>query len=291
MALAEGQYSIRGLTLGPGTLFEILNNTNPFDRTVRADTGDSRAWNHGSWSGAEWQAEAVVRLNVCLNQEDLGDRVASTAGWLELRHQIAQAFRPIGDQIEEVELRFALGGSEWLLRGRPRGVEHDVNLIRAGRSVTQCGFAALDPFIYSGADVVTGPITLPTFTGGLTVPFTVPFTVDATLVGGQAALTNEGTADTPLLLRIDGPALRPFVAVAYADGRVDTLRFNLELQSGQWLDVDTGARTVLLNGQASRRGQTAGEFPILPSDTHEIHFRADEDAGGTLTARHRHAWW
>lgn len=270
--------------MGPNTSYRLMVGTNPFNRQARADQSDNRPWNHGSWSGAEWSEEIVVPLRILIEEAD-------TAAWVAAHQALAMAFRPIGEQIEDVELRFVIGAAEYVMFGRPRMVEPDLELIGSGKSFTQAAFVAQDPFIYGGTEIVTGPIGLPSFTGGLTVPLTVPFAVDGTLVGGFEQIVNSGTADTPLLLRIDGPVPQPMVAVLYEDGRVDRLRFSLELLSGQWLDVDTGARTVLLNGQAPQRGHVTGDFPVLPPGTHEMHFRAAEDTTGTVTARHRSAYW
>lgn len=288
MPLMEGQFQVRDLILGPGTQYEILRGTNPFQRNVRADQGGARAWNHGSWSGVEWAAEVVVPMTIRVRGE-----TRDVASWLAAHQTLTAAFAPVGESAVDAELRFVLGGTEFLMRGRPRMVEPDLTLINSGKSITQAAFVALDPFIYAGAETVAGPTGLPTFTGGLLVPFTVPFTVDGVLASGFLDLTNTGTADTPLAIRLDGPVTDPSVTLQRTDGIVQTLRFEFDLGAGEWLDIDTGARTVLLNGAASRRGQTTGDFPILPPGTHRILFRA----GGVLnliaqmTVTFRSAWW
>src|SRR5690606_27793991 len=90
------------------------------------------------------------------------------------------------------------------------------------------------------------------FTGGLTVPFTIPAQVSA----GRATLVNAGTSDVGLRLRIDGPVVEPRVTLLTDQGTA-VLRLNLTVGAGQWLDIDTAARTVYLNGVASRRGQAS----------------------------------
>lgn len=287
MPLTEGQFQVRDLIMGPGTQYEILRGTNPFTRTIRADQGGARAWNHGSWSGVEWMAEAVVpfTLRVLGATRDVG-------AWVTAHQTLMAAFRPVGESAVDAELRFVFGGVEYLMRGRPRMVEPDITLINSGKSITQAAFVALDPFIYAGAETVAGPTNLPTFSGGLTIPVTVPFTVDGVLVSGFLDLFNAGTADTPLLIRIDGPVQEPRVTLQRDDGVIQTLRFDLDLGVGEWLDIDTGARTVTLNGTSSRRGQTAGDFPILPPGTHTILFRAGEfNLDAEMTVTFRSAWW
>lgn len=284
MPLIEGQFKIRDLVLGRGTAYELLTDTNPFDRHVRAEQSGPRAWNHGSWSGVEWQDEAVIPFHVFVSANGKAD-------WVQARHELARAFSPVGESVADVELRFAMGGREYLVRGRPRMVEHDLELIGLGKSYTSAAFVALNPLIFDATESSAGPISPPTFSGGLTVPLTVPFTVDAVASGGGADLLNEGTADTGLSLRIDGPASEPFVALKRSDATY-VLRFAIDLASGQWLDVDTAARTVLLGGTSSRRGQTSADpdWPLLPPGTHRIEYRS-ADGLGTLTVKFRSAYW
>lgn len=287
MPLMEGQFKVRDLIMGPGTRYEILRGTNPFQRNVRADQGGARAWNHGSWSGVEWAAEVVVPMTIRVRGAS-----SDVASWLAAHQTLTAAFAPVGESAADAELRFMLGGTEFLMRGRPRMVEPDLTLINSGKSITQAAFVALDPFIYAGTETVAGPTGLPTFSGGLTVPVTAPFTVSGVLASGFLNLTNTGTAETPLSIRIDGPVQEPSVTLQRTDGITQALRFGFDLETGQWLDIDTGARTVMLNGASSRRGQTAGDFPILPAGTHVLQFRAGEyNPTATVTVRFRSAWW
>jgi hypothetical protein len=94
------------------------------------------------------------------------------------------------------------------------------------------------------------------------------------------------------MLRIDGPVVSPWVWVVHDDGTVQRLRFDITLTDGQWLDIDTKNLTVLLNGTVSRRGQTTGDWPVLPPGTHRVRWNAaifNSDA--RLTVRYRSAWW
>lgn len=284
MPLSEGQVRVRDLIMGRSTSYKMLE-FNPWIRTVRADQGDKRAWNHGSWSGVEWSDEAVVPMRV----QVLG---SSAATWLTLDQQLKAAFRPVGEATSDVELRWLIGGVEYVMFGRPRMVEPEAAMLGTGLVYTKAAFVALDPTIYAGVETVTSPLVPPSFTGGLTIPLTVPFTVDGVMTGGSATLTNSGTKETGLLLRIDGPAVEPRVTLERADGVIQTLRIGITLPAGQWLDIDTANRTVTLNGTTSRRGQTTGDFPILPSGAHTLIFRTtDANPASELTARFRSAWW
>lgn len=278
MPLAEGQVQVGFLVMGEGTPYRMLEFA-PWTRTVRADQGGDRAWNHGSWSGAEWQDEAVVPMLIRVVGDDAGS-------WLALHQALAAAFAPSN---EDVELRWVTGGVEFLLLGRPRLVDPRIRTLARGQIVTKAGFVALDPAVYSGA-LHTVQLALPIVTGGLAVPITVPFSVDATVLTGRAEITNAGTKPVGLKLRIDGPVVEPRVLLL-TDGAVTTLQLWLTLTAGQWLDIDTGARTVHINGTVSRRGNASGGWPELPHGTHELFFDANAyDAAALLTASWRDAW-
>ncbi|WFE45299.1 hypothetical protein [Verrucosispora sp. WMMD1129] len=286
MALADRQWQIRDLVLGPGTVYRVMDDTNPLATTVRADQGGARAWAHGSWSGVEWQAERVVPITVLI---DVG--VDDVDEVVDAQHALAAAFR---SSHVDLPLTFRLGSREYVLFGRPRMAEPGMDLIGAGRAFVRCGFVALDPMIYSSVEHVVGPISLPTWLGGLTVPHTVPHTVPAVQTGGiNDGIENAGTAEVGLLLRVDGPVPQPRISVTDPDDVTTTLRIDLTVPDEQWLDIDTQARTVLLNGDpaASRRGQAVGEFPLLQPGTSVIRFAAAEEAAGTLSVRWRDGWW
>lgn len=447
VALTAGQVSVRDLVMGPGTPFGIVDGFNPFERDVRADQSGQRAWNHGSWSGVEWMEEAVIPIYIRVAD----DANRTPARWLELHQQLMAAFRPVGEEVQDVELRFHIGGRELLMLGRPRVVTPDITLVRTGRSLTQAVFVALDPTIYAGAETSFGPIGLPTFTGGLTIPgvmsvtvlnsnpgfevdkstwftgggtltqttaqahsgtgsglfepngtsatveagtsagpvtagedyswaawlyspsavsgvrmrivwrdslaadissdygdtvtipagewtrlvltrpavagavdatprvqitgtpaattdlyiddaeftssgeatggLTVPFSISGTAASGFTTVVNDGTKDTGMFLRLDGPVSEPSVTLERADGSFQRLRFDLELSANQWLDVDTKNRLVLLNGTTTQRGNVSGNWPIVPPGTHTLRWSsATYNEIAQLSGSVRSAW-
>lgn len=282
MALAEGQVQVRGLVMGPGTPYAIESAFNPWTRSARVDQSGSRSWGNGSWSGAEWMAEAVVPVPVLVDS-------ATPAEWLAHHQRLAAAFAP---SHSDIELRWTAGGVEFLLYGRPRLIEPDTEFVGSGAVPTRCAFVATDPTIYGGAEY-TETLGLPTTAGGLALPMGLPTRVTATVVTGRRLLANAGTADVGLALRVNGPVASPSVSLL-TDAGTATLRFALTLDDGQWLDVDTAVRTVYLNGLVSRRGFTTAEgvgWPALPSGAHEIAFNAPTyNPDASLSVAWRDAW-
>lgn len=279
MTLLDGQVQLRNLVLGAETTHRMVTHFNPFVRGVRADEGDSRAWNHGAWSGAEFAEQVVIPMRIVA----LGE---GAAGFLAAHRQLTEAFAP---SHEDLELRFAIAGQEYVMFGRPRLVEPQPRN-HTGIAWYQAAFVALDPLIYSGVEHLQ-TLMLPITTGGLTLPVEAPFTIGASVVSGRASLSNAGNAPVGLRLRIVGPVVQPRVSLLVGSV-TSTLRILLTLTAGQFLDVDTAAHTVYLNGSISRRGNASGDWPVLPTGTHELAFDADTyDAAAELQVRWRDAWF
>ncbi|MEU8264485.1 hypothetical protein AB0C02_28165 [Micromonospora sp. NPDC048999] len=273
--------------MGPGTRYRIADDTNPWQSQVRADQGGARAWAHGSWSGAEWAAERVVPMRILVDagRDDVGAA-------LDLRHALAAAFAPVTTG-PDVPLRWRQGGREYQLFVRPRMAEPDLSLLGAGRMWVRCAAVAVDPRIYSATERVTAPLGAPVYTGGLRVPFRVPFRLVTQQTAGIATAVNAGLAPAGLRLRFAGPSPQPRVTVQWPDGTRRQLRVALTLAAGEWLDVDTEARTALLNGDPtnSRRADVTGDWPLLAPGSNTLRYAAAEWASGTVTGRWWDTWW
>jgi hypothetical protein len=281
MALSEGQVQLRNLVMGPDTQYRFPRGQhfNPLVRSVRADQSDKRPWRDGSWSGIELADEAIIPMRVVT----LGQ---SAAEFMALHQAMAAAFAPSS---VDLDLTFMIGGVEYLMRGRPRLLQPD-SRSQAGHGYYNAAFVGLDPLIYSST-LHTAGLVLPSFTGGLTVAVIAPISVTATVVSGVGAITNAGTAYSPLTIRIDGPCQEPRIAVTDPFSVTNVLRLALTLDAGQWLDIDTLAHTVYLNGEVSRRGSAYGDWPLLAPGTSDIAFDAAAyNASASATVYWRDAW-
>ncbi|HEX6468497.1 MAG TPA: hypothetical protein VF069_05325 [Streptosporangiaceae bacterium] len=148
---------------------------------------------------------------------------------------------------------------------------------------------APDPLRYSdGLNAANCP--LPSSSGGVRFPLTFPLDFGVGSAGGRLVLQNAGTAPTWPFWRIAGPCRSPVITDTVTGAE---LVFALDLQAGETLDVDTDARTVLLQGTASRRAAllpSSRWFPLRPGTT-QVAFRAAEfDAAALLTVEWHDAW-
>lgn len=132
---------------------------------------------------------------------------------------------------------------------------------------------------------------------GRTYPRTYPMDFGGYVPGGSGSvqITQAGDYDqTPARITITGPVSTPRIAHVQS-GR--SLSFNLTIPTGQYLDIDLGAKTALLNGTASRMGTVLGGWAwfMLQRGPNEIQFRgidvgAPGDPDPVMTVTASSAW-
>lgn len=154
----------------------------------------------------------------------------------------------------------------------------------------QLAVVAADPRIYSTAlhqeDVVPGADGL----GGFSSPLTSPLTSSAP-VSGQVMVDNQGSAQSPALLVINGPCTNPRV-INFTTGEELVLTYTLG--EAEFLVIDMLNRTVLLNNSASRYGAVdfnATSWWWLEPGENDIRFAPSSySLGCTLEIHFRDAW-
>lgn len=277
--LAYGQVSVRDFLMGKGTDVTLVD-FDPFAMTVRSDE-DALENAHGGYSGAEFVEPKRIPITVAITADGGGDQ----AGRFALMQGLLAAFAP---SPVDVPLRFHYDNRIFRINGRPRAVEPRSTLLDVVLpSEIDLQFVALDPRIYSDEQVVT-ELSLPRDSGGRTYPYTFPYTIDATLSSGRADVVNEGTFEAPWRGLVYGPVVNPRL-VNFSTGQ--ELRVGVTVPAGRYLDLDSAVRRVLLDGTASRRGSTSGQWWQLAPGVNDIGFFADvfsEDASFQLL--HRHSW-
>lgn len=196
-----------------------------------------------------------------------------------------------------LEIGSRSGGTTQTIRGTVYGAEVRSGIggtVAAGPDFTQAAPGATSFVDSTGKTwAINGDARLVgnTYRGGVTLPMVLP----GRIVGGSVTIVNSGDAPAPLLLRIDGPAVEPWIRVQRPDGTTQSVRFDLTLADGQWITVDSVSRQALLNDEpgANQRGNATwdmDEYPILPGTTVIRFGGAEYNADAELTASARSAY-
>lgn len=121
------------------------------------------------------------------------------------------------------------------------------------------GLASLSPYLF-GLDSVSGVSNLPSSSGGMQFPYCFEGADGSSsswmwsehIVSGQVALTNVGTAPSPVMIRIDGPVTDPQV-LHVGSGRV--MAFGMSLGSGHYATINGVTHEILIDGTDPTRGR------------------------------------
>lgn len=143
-------------------------------------------------------------------------------------------------------------------------------VVSPSEGVFSIGLVAPDPLNFS-TDEHIASTKLPVTVGGLTVPVTVPFSIDAAQVSGVVAVRNDGNYAIGPRVVIYGPVEVPKVTHL---GTGESLQLNMDLEVGEWMDIDFDRHTAMLNGVSSRRGYISGKWFVLTPGDNTIAFNS-----------------
>ena len=151
---------------------------------------------------------------------------------------------------------------------------------------------APDPLKYGAAWSGSAPLVGVTGTGRVW-PRAWPtgWGVPVGVTPGSVQVPNSGTVTYWPKLRIDGPVPNPTVTCNQTG---DFVRVRRSVLAGQWLDIDLGARRVLLNGQISLRHVTTfgGNWLAVPAGGASFSWSADgADVNARLTVNGYQGAW
>lgn len=143
------------------------------------------------------------------------------------------------------------------------------------------GLTSLSPYLY-GLESVSGSSFLPNSTGGMTFPYL--FNADGwglgswrwseEVVSGSVTLSNEGTAPSPVLIRIDGPVLNPQI-LHVGSGHIMAFRMNLGV--GHYAIMNGVTHEILIDGTDPARGRVVRrEWSQAEVGSNVWSFSADE---------------
>lgn len=121
------------------------------------------------------------------------------------------------------------------------------------------GLTSLSSCLY-GLEAVSGVSNLPETSGGMTFPSMFEdstgslsqWTWSENVTSGKVALSNGGTASSPVMIRVDGPVVDPQVLHA---GSGHVIAFHMSLGSGHYVTVNGVTHEILIDGTDPARGR------------------------------------
>lgn len=280
----SGDYQLDylGLVLGAGTDYEIVE-IRGIDDLVEMRTSDiERPAEHGLFAGTDFAAGRTVEIDLeVTGTTDAAFRANVQA--LADKTVIQSAESPLVFRLPSLS-----SGLDRRINARPRRRVLPVNLDYFFRiAPARLAFFAVDPRVYSDAET-TLTTAAATSGGGRTYARVYPLTYAAGGTGGTLVATNAGNFPTRPTLVVTGPCDTPKIENVTA-GR--HLQVAVVLASGDFLEIDTDARTVLLNGTASRYSslsQDSSWWELAPGAS-SLKFTSASNVG-TLEIHFRSAW-
>lgn len=215
---------------------------------IRSEYSDREA-DHGAWASPVYLGKRPITLAGTIEAPDLASLDAAT-------EQILAAVSLTDTTLVVYE---STPKQAAVRRSGPTLVRPITNTVAAYSLLV----TAADPRRY--ATVLQSDSTgLPSTTGGLSFPITFPITFTSTTVSGKITLVNQGSVGTRPTLTITGPVAGFTVVAARPDGSTTQQTYSDTLNAGDVLSVDSGARTVTLNGSVSRRRYLSGQWIEIP---------------------------
>lgn len=290
LELIDGQIDLGGVLIGKGTTVNIIEMTGLGRPPVRDNDVDQPSMD-GSWAGPDYWTSRQVQIDAAIRTP--GDREACEAMLAILLQAYADpAVRLSGGA--GIPLRIKRPGRPVKrLTGRVRKVDPEYAKVIYGYMPVDIEYVAHDPVWYADEESTT-EIPLGWLTGGgFRAPVVAPiFVQDGAIAADRPGwVTNTGTTDAWPVIRITGPCAT--VTVIHADSGRQLSFPTLDLDAGQWIEIDTrpGYRTVTREngGNASTLMSPSSRIDLfsLPPGQSEMRWTAFDS---TNTARMRLTW-
>lgn len=282
MTIADYQIQIGALTLGPGTNY-IVQKVDGFGLPDVRATDVVRPRDDGEFFGLDYLPGRVITITAVVRGASAAEVVAN----LDALMAVWQPGAPDTSTLQPLTFQFP-GQAARQFKGRPRRLDADTSRIVGNNVPVVLEYKAADPRQYDATpDSVT--VAVSSVTSGRTYPRTYPLTFG----GGSSnaiAATNAGNRATRPTAHIVGPATNPVVTNSTTGQRV---KFSIVLTATDFLDVDFDAKTVVLNGTASRYSTLTSDsswWELAPGLT-TVQFSADTSTVATaLTLAWASAW-
>lgn len=262
MTLERGQMLWRGVTLGPGTPFDIVEVTGLEDLPDHDYTGTTRPRQDGGYAGEMLSQQRWVTASI---EIAAGNTAAARAQLraITVPREDEQTEPLVARLDDDVDYHF---DAQLLRRSMPTTSSYD------RLATAEIQWVCPDPRRYLAAD---------------------PDQEEAEL-GGTYSLsaTNSGTTSTPLTLEITGPAPNPVITLTRPGGATRTIGIPITIGAHQHLILDALAGTAEHEGDDVYHVLVGAilEELLLPPGTSVISWHADADhPDALLKARWRAA--
>ncbi len=280
MSLNDWQLEVDGLVIGAGTPYIITG----IEGLGIPDVNSSdlpRPHRGGSFQGFDQVGARPITISMIVTGTDSLDCKANLDALASVwyLHQ-GEADRPMTVKLP--------GTVEKYVIGRPRRLAYDNLAHLKSRNVTVTAeyFSHL-PAVYSSVEY-SPVVNLPVQSGGQTFPQVFPLAFGSG-ESGVTEIVNAGNYTVSPVVRIYGQCVNP--RIEHVDsGKIIDLATTIN--TGDWIDVDMDARTILLNGTASRRIALRGgsQFWDLLPGSQGVRFLADSYSGAYVTVTYRDSY-
>lgn len=282
MALLDYQLSIGSLVLGPGTPY-LVHSVDGFG-TPEVRTSDvARPQRDGDFVGLDTYGSRVLTIDVSVTGSDSADALANYDA-------LVAAWRLSGGATTAPLTHKLPGRVESILLGRPRRLSADsFDRLKTRRIGVKLEYYSPDAAVYSSAQTVA-QADIATIVGGRTYAKTFPVAYGGG-TSGVVTLVNAGNFPVwPVVRFYGGPSgsSNPSIENITAG---KTLTYAAAIAAGDYVEIDMDARTVLLNGTATRRANLAvgSKWWALDPGASSVRY-AGSGAGSYATVTYRSAW-
>lgn len=273
LGLADWQISVGGVVMGPGTPY-LIHDYQGLGVTDMRTSDTARPQDDGDYYGLDLRSSRTLSIPITVTGTDSSNAMANVqtllrAWWL----RSTETTRPLNFKLP--------GQSEMQISGRPRRAPLDMTGLKTRIVPITLEYYSADARIYA-ALAKSASCQAPTASGGRAYPRIYPQTFGGTGSTNSVTVTNAGTFTAKPVITIQGPATNPSIQNV-TQGK--TLTFAITLGSTDFLVLDTDARSVLLNGTASRRSALAAGsqwWDLDPGDS-QVTYAASGATGGFAT--------
>ena len=284
--LEDRQYEITrddndaSILMGAGTFIRVMETQGLLGQPEVKDNDLELDGQHGAdYAGEDFYTRRLVRMAVGLQYESSRSDVEL------LMDELHAVIRP-GD----VQMSMKRPGKvQRMVRGRIRNPEFDGNyLVTTGLAIGTFEMHCRDPRVYED-ELHTETTQILSEVGGRVYPRVYPVVYGSTVVGGQIVVTNDGSMESPPILRIYGPVSNPEVRSVTEDRN---MKFLISLSSADALEVDMLGHTIVLNGTVPSRGilDPTSKFWTVQPGENEYRYTAGVGSSSHIELDWRSAW-